>query len=583
MAKLVSVNVGLPKEVEWRGQRVYTGIWKQPIAGDVSVRRLNVAGDGQGDLAGHGGEHRAVFVYQTSSYDFWARTLRRSDFTMGQFGENFTVEGLPDAEVRIGDRFRIGSATFEVTQPRVTCYRVGIRLNDTQMPSRLVAEGRPGFYFRVLEEGDVRAGDAIELISRNPASVSVADVDALLYRPGGNRETIRRALEIPALSAGWRTSLQAILDEPAGAKGNAGLAPAGLAPNAQRGFRSARIAALERITADVLSVGLEAADGGDLDAARPGQFLALKAQVAPASPALIRSYSIAGTPNAKRYELGVKCERDGAMGRHLSRASVGDRLEMSAPRGAFVLRATERPVVLMSAGIGITPVLAMLKALVAERSSRKVWWLYGARNGAEHPFAREVRTLLGQLANATSHVRYSRPAEGDVAGRDFDSPGRVDAALVRELGIERGCEFYLCGPSTFSKDLTAGLSEAGFPIEDIFGEVFGTGPALAPGIVGSRAAAPHVPLGAPGTGPVVSFSRSGLNVPWSAHYASLLDFAEACDVPVRWSCRSGVCHTCESGLISGDVIYEPLPLQPPGDGNVLVCCSIPSGALVLDL
>jgi ferredoxin-NADP reductase len=408
-------------------------------------------------------------------------------------------------------------------------------------------------------------------------------VDALLYRPGGDRERIRRALEIPALSAGWRTSLQAILDEPPGASGNAGLAAAGLAPNAQRGFRTARIAALTRITADVLSVGLEAADQSDLDAARPGQFLALKAQVSPTSAPLIRSYSIAGTPNAKRYELGVKCERDGAMGRYLSRANVGDRFEMSSPRGAFVLRATERPVVFMSAGIGITPVLAMLKALVAQRSSRKVWWLYGARNGAEHPFATEVRMLLAQLANAASHVRYSRPVEGDLAGRDFDSRGRVDAALVRELGIEPGCEFYLCGPATFSKDLTAGLEAAGIPSEDIFGEVFGTGPALAPGIVGSHAAVPHGPVGPPGTGPVVSFSRSGLNVPWSARYTSLLDFAEACDVPVRWSCRSGVCHTCESGLISGDVTYEPPPLQPPGDGNVLICCSTPSGALVLDL
>jgi MOSC domain-containing protein YiiM/ferredoxin-NADP reductase len=424
MAKLVSVNVGLPKEVQWRGQRVYTGIWKQPVDGDVSVRRLNLAGDGQGDLAGHGGEHRAVFVYQTSSYDFWARKLRRSDFTMGQFGENFTVEGLPDAEVRIGDRFRIGGATFEVTQPRVTCYRVGIRLNDAHMPSRLVAEGLPGFYFRVLEEGSVRAGDAIELLSRNPASVTVADVDALLYRPGGDREMIRRALDVPALSAGWHTSLQAILDEPAGASGNAGLAPAGLAPNSQRGFRSARIAALTRVTADVLSVGLEAPDGSDLDAARPGQFVAVKANVPAASATLIRSYSIAGTPNAKRYELGVKCERDGAMGRYLSQAKVGDRLEISAPRGAFVLRATERPVVFVSAGIGITPVLAMLRALVAQRSSRRVWWLYGARNGEEHPFAREVRTLVARLANAGSHVWYSlsvRPH--DVRRRSYGGTG----------------------------------------------------------------------------------------------------------------------------------------------------------------
>ena len=224
MAKLVSVNVGLPKDVQWRGQHVFTGIWKQAVEGLQTVRRLNIDGDGQGDLAGHGGEQRAVFVYQTSAYDFWARTLHRTDFTPGQFGENFTVEGLADDEVRIGDRYRIGSAVFEVTQPRVTCYRVGIRMDDPQIPARLVAEGRPGFYFRVLEEGTVAAGDAIELTYRNSDSPTVADVDALLYRPHPDRSKIRQALQVPALSPGWRMSLQAILDQPVDVRMSANIA-----------------------------------------------------------------------------------------------------------------------------------------------------------------------------------------------------------------------------------------------------------------------------------------------------------------------------------------------------------------------
>jgi MOSC domain-containing protein YiiM/ferredoxin-NADP reductase/ferredoxin len=584
MPKLVSVNVGLPKDVQWRGQRVHTGIWKQSVGGLQTVRRLNIDGDGQGDLGGHGGEQRAVFVYQTSSYEFWERTLGRSDFTLGQFGENFTVEGLPDDEVRIGDRFRIGSTLFEVTQPRVTCYRVGIRMNDAQMPARLVEAGRPGFYFRVLEEGSVQAGDAIELVYRNNDSPTVVEVDALLYKPNADRSKVRQALQIPALSPGWRTSLQAILDQPADATGNPGLVASDLAPQARPGFRTARFAELSRVTADVMSVSLEPTDGAAFDPAQPGQFIVLKVQAAPEAPPLLRSYSLAGTPNARRYELGVKCEPNGSMGRYLSGlARVGDAVEISAPRGSFVLRESERPAILASAGIGITPVLAMLKALAASRSPRPIWWIYGARNGAEHPFAGDVRALLGALPNGRSHVRYSRPNDDDRPGKDFDSTGRVDAALIEQLGIGKESEFYLCGPTGFLTDLKAGLTLAGFPAEQIYSEVFGSGPAINPGIAAGDRPAPHEPPGPRGTGPVVSFGRSGLNVPWNSQYPSLLEFAEACDVPTRWACRAGVCHTCESGLISGEVNYDPVPLQPPANGNVLVCCSVPKGDVVWDL
>ena len=159
--RLVSVNVGLPQEVAWHGRTVRTAVWKRPVEGPRLVRRLNVVGDGQGDLAGHGGEHRAVFVYQLDSYRYWQQQLARDDFSHGQFGENFTVEGLADDQVCIGDRYRIGEAVFEVTQPRVTCYRVGIRMNDARMPALPVSHHRPGFYFRVLREGTVQAGDEI--------------------------------------------------------------------------------------------------------------------------------------------------------------------------------------------------------------------------------------------------------------------------------------------------------------------------------------------------------------------------------------------------------------------------------------
>ena len=156
MARLLSVNVGLPRDVAWQGKTVQTGIWKAPVEGRRMVRRLNIDGDGQGDLKGQGGENRAAYVYQQDSYRYWQDQLGRSGLAHGQFGENFTVDGLPDAQVCIGDRYRIGGALFEVTQPRVTCYRLGIRMDEPEMAALLVRHGRPGFYFRVMRKAKCR-------------------------------------------------------------------------------------------------------------------------------------------------------------------------------------------------------------------------------------------------------------------------------------------------------------------------------------------------------------------------------------------------------------------------------------------
>jgi MOSC domain-containing protein YiiM/ferredoxin-NADP reductase len=561
MASLLSVNVGLPKEVAWHGERVFTAIWKQPVDGARAVRRLNVDGDGQGDLAGHGGEHRAVFVYQRSSYEYWERELGRSDFTMGQFGENFTVDGLADDEVCIGDRFRIGEALFEVTQPRVTCYRVGIRMNDPNMPAQLVAAGRPGFYFRVLEEGRIRAGDEIETVHREKNGVTVAQIDALLYRGLRDRALATRALQSQALSVGWRSSIEAILAQPDDGIGNPGLAPVGSA-NAHKGFRSVAIAALERTARNVFALALEPADGHPLDVPLPGQFVAVRAKPRADEARVVRSYSICNAPSATRYEFGIKPEPAGAMDRFLAEtARIGDVIEASSPRGSFVLRETSAPAVLLSAGIGVTPVLAMLRALAEKRSERAIWWIFGARNHAEHPFADEVRELVGGLPNARSHIRYSAPSGDDRPGFHYDAAGRLDADVISQLGIPVGSEFYLCGPPGFIDNVRAGLIAAGVSHDAVFSELFGAGDAFRPGIVDAARGVPHAPPGSPGEGPAVTFARSGLTIPWNQQYGSILDFADACAVPTRWSCRAGVCHSCETELIAGEVSYAPQPLQ----------------------
>jgi MOSC domain-containing protein YiiM len=243
MPSLLSVNVGMPQNVAWQGRTVCTSVSKHPAHGPRMARQLNIDGDGQGDLAGHGGEHRAVFVYQIDSYHYWQGQLGRDDFTYGQFGENFTVDGLSDQEVCIGDRYRIGQALFEVTQPRVTCYRVGIRMKEPRMAALLVAHGRPGFYFRVVEEGEVEAGDDIVQVAAGHEHMSVLEINALLYMPGHPRSQLERALRIPALSGGWRDSFQALLaqEQSGGTTGNAGLAPVSGPPPAWSGFRSLRV------------------------------------------------------------------------------------------------------------------------------------------------------------------------------------------------------------------------------------------------------------------------------------------------------------------------------------------------------
>jgi len=281
----------------------------------------------------------------------------------------------------------------------------------------------------------------------------------------------------------------------------------------------------------------------------------------------------------------VKIEPNGVAGTYLgSSVRTGDRLDVSTPRGSFVLQPGDGPVVLLSAGIGATPVLAMLHALVASASAREVWWLHGARNRQNHPFAVESRSLLQALARVRSHILYSRPNADDRLGRDFDSTGHLGMGVLERLGVPRRANFYLCGPPTFMRHLTTGLAAWSVPFDRIQTEIFSGGESKAPGVVATVQRPPHPPIGESGGGPLVSFARSGIATRWNpSAYQSLLELAEACDVPVRWSCRTGVCHSCESGIVAGSVTYEPEPLDQPAEGNVLICCSRPQSDVVIEI
>ena len=587
MATLVSLNVGMPKDIAWKGRTVHTGAWKQPVEGPRMVRRCNVDGDGQGDLGGHGGENRAVLVYQLDSYRHWTDELGRDDLAPGHFGENFTVDGLPDDEVCVGDRFRIGDAVFEVTQPRVTCYRVGIRIGVPNMASLLVSHHRPGFYLRVVTEGEVAAGQEIVKVGSDPEAVTVAELDALLYLPGHSRDALDRALRIPALSPGWKASLENLAkqaDDPSTTSGNTGLTSAAMSPPpAWTGFRPLVVTGIHDESVHVRSVSLADPAGGSLPVWLPGQSITLRLKPDDETT-VIRNYSLSNLPDSGAYRIGVKREPNGRGSGYLhARVAVGDVLDVAAPRGTFFLADGDRPVILLSAGVGITPVLSMLCALAESDSSREVWWLHGARDRSEDPFADETRGLLNRLPGSRFQVFYSRPAASDRVGLDYTAAGRLSVDAFGTLGLPRDAEAYLCGPADFMALLTAGLVEYGLDAARIHSETFGAAAALTPGIAASSSISPHLPSGSSGPGPDVGFARSGLTAPWGPQYESLLEFAEACDVPTRWSCRTGVCHNCETALLSGSVRYDPEPLEPPADGNVLICCSTPADAVVLDL
>ncbi|MET0418235.1 MAG: 3-alpha domain-containing protein, partial [Actinoplanes sp.] len=432
-------------------------------------------------------------------------------------------------------------------------------------------------------EGEVRAGDEIVKVADGPEELTVAETDALLYLPGRSLEKVERALRIPALSPGWRESFRAIRDQPDPANGNAGLVAA-VPPPAWAGFRALRVVAVEAESSTIISVRLADPDGAPVAAALPGQFLTVRLRPDAGRPDVVRSYSLSGRPGDAEYRISVKLEPHGLASEYVhSRVRTGDLVDVAAPRGSFVLRPGPGPVLLISGGVGATPVLAMLHALAEQGTSRQVWWIQAARNGAERPFATEAADLLARLPGAHSYVFLSRPRPEDRLGRDYDVAARLSTDVLRTLRLPADADAYLCGPAAFLTDVTAALAATGLPASRVHSEIFGSQPGLTPGIGAPSGRAPHPPEGEPGQGPAVSFARSDLSVPWTGGPASLLDLAEACDVPVRWSCRVGVCHTCETGLLSGEVDYTSDPVDPPADGNVLICSSRPRGEIVLDL
>lgn len=581
MPQLLSVNVSLPKEIDVKGKTIRTGIFKEPVPGRVPVHRLNLEGDGQADLLGHGGEQRAVYVYSFDNYSHWARELDRTDFQYGQFGENFTVEGMLDEQVHVGDRFRIGTALFEVTQPRVPCYKLAIKMKTEEFYSKILESGRLGFYFRVLKEGEVKAGDEIERIHADSVGMNIVEFNALMYFDKENLEGMRKALQIEALSPGWRVTFEERL------------AKASLSSQTEEPYRTLIVARKVPESDTITSFYLEPTDGKPLTRFLPGQFLPLRLDIPGQYEPVLRTYSLSDSPSSKYYRLSIKRELappdrpdvyPGVASNYFhDQVAAGTELMAKAPRGKFFLDAeAETPVVLLSAGVGVTPLTSMLNAIVAAGSGRMTWFIHGSRNKMEHAFGEHVRRMSKQHDNVHVHIRYSRPSADDVLGRDYDDEGHVDVDLVKRLNPDHNCDFYVCGPAPFMESLFAGLRDWGVSETRIHYEFFG--PASVLKHRENVSTPKRVAEATQCCNEVeVHFSKSGVKANWNPSLESILDLAEANGLSPDYSCRSGICHTCVCPLEEGEVEYVQEPLDRPDSKSVLICCSKPKTSIVIDV
>ncbi len=579
--KILSVNVSLPKEVPYNGKTITTGIFKEPIDGRVMVHTLNIEGDGQADLKVHGGHDMAVYAYPVEHYSFWENELGRRGFPYGQFGENLTIAGITEAEAHVGDTFRVGSALLQVTQPRIPCYKLALRMSEgMDFPKRFQESGRVGFYLRVLEEGEIGAGDTIERVDTDTRSVTIAEFISIYLHETHEPESLKRVLASRDLGDAWRVYLEKMLEK----------ATPVLSASSWNGYRTFVVDRKVPESETITSFYLVPEDGQTLPPFKPGQFLTFRLEIPGQSTPVTRTYTISDCPNPDYYRLSIKREMppthrpDAAPGLSSNYfhddVETGTKLCVKAPRGEFWLDPVDdTPVVLLSGGVGVTPMISMLNAIVAAESKRPVWFVHGTRNGYEHALGAHVRRLAAEHDNIHLHVRYSQPGSKDVQGQDYDGVGHVDVDLLQQLLPPAAYDFYLCGPTPFMRSLYNGLLDWGVAEGRIHYEFFGPAAALKKGaehaqkqITGDDDSSPAFD---------VVFERSGVTVAWDSSLDSILDLAEAHGLRPDYSCRSGICHTCMCRLIAGQVEYFVEPADLPDPGCVLICCSKPKSDVIV--
>jgi MOSC domain-containing protein YiiM/ferredoxin-NADP reductase len=561
--KVVSLNVGEPRLVTYRGMSFRTGIFKASTTRPLALKTLNFAGDGQADLSAHGGIDKAVYCYPIEHYEFWCREIGRTTLPMGQFGENITTAGVLEAELRIGDVLQIGTAVVQVSEPRIPCYKLVMRMvAGSDFAVRFLAANRTGFYCRVLQEGVVKASDALALLERDAASPTVSEVVAATQFADRDPAGLRRVRRARAISVKWQSRVRRMIDAEVRRRMET------------TGPRRAAFAVDEvaRGTSDVVSIWLRRVDGGPLLPALPGQYVTV---VWP--DGMTRTYSLSAVDADRRYRITVKLVRDagGTLGRasaRIAKLKAGDRLDVERPRGNFHPDVDDdTPLVLAAAGIGVTPIMAMLER-VTRHGRRNVFAAFGMRRADEHPLLDELKALAAERQRLSIMLAYSRHDGARVPGLPAPKQGRLRAADLLPHAAAPLAEVFLCGPGEFIRQMHDGLVERGVNTQCIRYEAFGPSTLLPARTV---AADPDATF-------KIHFTRSDVRAVWSPTSGTLLNLAEAAGVSPAFGCRSGACGLCRTALGEGRVSYVE-PIDEPDAGYVYPCCAIPEADCRLDL
>jgi ferredoxin-NADP reductase/MOSC domain-containing protein YiiM len=571
-----SITVGGIRRFEYKGRPVQSAIWKDPVQGRIRARGVNLEGDDQADREAHGGPDKAVYAYAIEDLRWWEGQIGRP-LAPGELGENLTVEGLDVTGALVGERWEIGSVVLEVAEPRVPCWRLGVRMGDEDFPGTFTEAGRPGAYLRIVVEGELGAGDEIRVVERPDHELSIGDVFRIFSH---DHEQAAALLEVPQMSEAWQRWA-----EKTAARSKRRAKPQKTDPQAlawqclRRFVLSDRVEELE----DVRSFYLTPEDGEPLPPYTPGQFLTVEVRPPGTERPAIRSYSLSDTPRPERYRVTIKREgpppdqpdaTPGLVSSHLhDRVEVGDVIDVRAPAGVFTLDAAApgTPVALVAGGIGLTPLLAILNGIVRGGSDREAWLFYGVRNRRQHLMREHLRRIAEENANVDLTVCYSEPDGAPSNDREVGS-GRLSVELIKETLPAMDFEFFLCGPAAMMSALTEGLDDWGVPADRVHFEAFG--PATVKRLSPSTTE--------PGCGIEVTFSRTGRIAEWSQADLPLLELAEENGVSIDFGCRAGNCGTCATALLSGEVSYLHDPGAPFDESECLPCICVPASAVVLD-
>lgn len=578
VARVLAIHSGKSKTYHEDGVAFTTAICKQAVAGPVRIDKSGLVGN---EVANH---KNAIYAYCAEHYAYWNRQLQpETPWTYGTVGENLTLQNVDEGSVRIGDLLRIGSVVLQVSGCRAPCANFLWRVDLPSSFLRTFQEsGRSGFYLEVLEEGVIQAGDGLQHIPCSHDSISVPELARFLLQPQPDAAELDRLIAIPGMGQQMLSALVAAR--------NLSTERRLVKHNRWPGWRPFVVREIVQEARDIKTFYLVPADGTTGVAGyRAGQFLSVRLIQAHGEQ-WRRCWSISAYDEALQgYRISIKREPQGQASRYMHDSlRQGDRLELLPPAGHFTLNRGEVavPSILISAGVGITPLLSMLHAHVARLDKRlpTLYFIHSTQNAATHAFREEVERVVAQHPQLRSHFIHTRPHPDSVAGVDYQASERLTGGALAKLleGIgcwfaekwielrPAECEYYLCGPEGFAEQVRQMLAALGVPPHAIFQESFDGGLGTLEG--------QQLPTAE------VSFERSQRRVQWHQDdELSLLELAEQAGLSPEFSCRSGRCGLCRVPLVRGKVVYPRQPSIELPVGEVLLCCSRPKGDLVLGI